>query len=61
MTAAQTELNQVKREVYDYLFLQLGYPHEIAKSVSDGIREVISYWNGRPSIVRTDNGYDMYL
>ena len=61
MTAAQIELNQVKREVYDYLFLDQAFSHEQAKSVSDGIQEITGYYNGKPSRVRMTDGTTMYL
>lgn len=61
MTATQIELNQVRREVYDYLFLDQAFTHEQAKSVSDGIKEVTGYYNGKPSRVRMIDGSIMYL
>ncbi len=43
-----TELEQVKQEVYNRLFLN-GYPHEVAKEHADAIIKITGYFRGRPS------------
>jgi len=61
-----TELELVKREQYDYLFLQLGYSHEAAKKFVDNIDRITGYFrNNRgivaPSTVKMKDGTEVYL
>ena len=56
-----TEIEKVKQETYDYLFLQLGYDHETAKKTVDSFDRVTKYLNGKPSIVVTKDGAKVYL
>ena len=43
-----TELEQVKQEVYNQLFLN-GYSHEVAKAHADAVIKVTGYYLGKPS------------
>lgn len=55
-----TELEQVKRDTYRRLVRE-GFTDECAQEIVDGFVEVIGYYKGVPSRVRTADGHEMYL
>lgn len=56
-----TELEQVKQDVYNYLFLELGYSHEEAKRTVETFVRVTGYFRGKPSRVLTKEGIEVYI
>ena len=60
-----TELEMLKQETYNYLFLQLGYDNEVAKKTIDSFDRITGYTfrNGKcePSRVITKDGTEIYL
>lgn len=55
-----TELEKIKQEVYDKLFLN-GVDHETAKKVVDRFERITGYYNGKPSRVMLSTGIELYL
>jgi hypothetical protein len=58
-----TELEHVKQQSYDYLFLQLGYSHEEAKKTVESYIRVTGYYHGKPSkvLTKTANGEEVEI
>ena len=53
-------IEAVRNEVQTYL-LNLGYTPKIAFEIASQIAGVKSYYNGKPSVVVTYDGTEMYL
>lgn len=55
-----TEIEQVKRETYKRL-INMGYTPATVANVVNSFWKVTKYYNGKPSMVITTEGQEIYL